>query len=580
MAFSDLGILIGDVTLAKIERTTKDPMKAQEKLLKRILSKSKNCELGRKYNFADIHSIEDFRKKVPLSTYEDYDPLVDRMIHNREKNLMYTGYNVRYCSSSGSVGKPKTLPRCAFDLWNMQCIGFSCTVSTSAHYLKNVMGKKMPPQMGPLVLVLTGHRLEDNKQCNGAGQVPLTYLKPITRFFCTSPLSLLYPEHEELLDTSYLQLRFALENEKVSYIGSLIITLVTIMFDYLEKNWQQLCDDIEKGTIGENVRITPELRAEYEKKFKPNPKRAAALRKEFEKGFDTPIAPRIWPKLSWAYGMVGSTLKIYLEQLRHYIGNDIPIHNMGYAAAEGFFAMPTELNCHDGVLIPYGIFFEFIPVDDDLGDEEPDGSKTLLINELEVGKKYEMVVTNSSGLYRYRMEDIVQVTRMHNNTPMIEFLYRRNLSMNVANEKTTTEMVDYSAKTMFEKTGLEHVGHSFYADFSTNPPRYCMLTEVRGEVTEEKRQEMIDILDEELKGVNEKYYKYRRWGMLNRPEILILKPSTYSDYNEHLRSKGVVLNQIKPVTVINSKPREEFFFSHVLTEKSETLDFVKENQDK
>ena len=136
MAFSDLGILIGDVTLAKIERTTKDPMKAQEKLLKRILSKSKNCELGRKYNFADIHSVEEFRKKVPLSTYADYDPLVDRMIHNKENNLMYTGYNVRYCSSSGSVGKPKTLPRCAFDLWNMQCIGFSCTVSTSAHYLR------------------------------------------------------------------------------------------------------------------------------------------------------------------------------------------------------------------------------------------------------------------------------------------------------------------------------------------------------------------------------------------------------------------------------------------------------------
>ncbi|MBQ7100914.1 MAG: GH3 auxin-responsive promoter family protein, partial [Clostridia bacterium] len=60
MAFSDLGILIGDVTLAKIERTTKKPLEAQEKLLKRILSKSKNCELGKKYGFADIHSIDDF----------------------------------------------------------------------------------------------------------------------------------------------------------------------------------------------------------------------------------------------------------------------------------------------------------------------------------------------------------------------------------------------------------------------------------------------------------------------------------------------------------------------------------------
>ncbi|MBR6620163.1 MAG: GH3 auxin-responsive promoter family protein [Clostridia bacterium] len=578
MAISDFGILLGDVTLAKVEATTKNPMKAQEKLLNKIIRKNKNCELGKKFGFADIHSIDDFRAKVPLTTYEDYDPLVDRMIQNKENNLMYSGYNFRYCSSSGSVGKPKILPKSAFDLWNMQCIGFSCTVATSAHYLKNVMGKKMPPQMGPLVLVLTGHRLEDNKMCNGAGQVPLTYLKPITPFFCTSPNSLLYPEHEDKLDTAYLQLRFALENEKVSYIGSLIITLVTTMFDYLEENWQRLCDDIEKGTIGVDVRITPELRQEYEKMFKPNPKRAAALRKEFEKGFDTPIAPRIWPRLTWAYGMIGSNLKIYVEKLRRSIGDDIPIHNMGYAAAEGFFAMATELNVHDGVLIPYGIFFEFIPVNDDVEEEETENPKTLLLNELEVGKKYEMVVTNSSGLYRYRMEDIVEVTRMHNNTPMIEFLYRRNLSMNVANEKTTTQMVDHSAKRTFERTGYEFVGHSFYADFSTTPPRYCMLTEVKGDVSEEKRQEMIDVLDEELKEVNEKYYKYRRWGMLNRPEILILKPNTYWDYKEQLRSQGVVLNQIKPVTVINSKPREEFFFTHVLTENSSTLEFWKEHK--
>ena len=579
MAFSDIGVLIGDVTLAKIERTTKDPMKAQEKLLKRILNKSKNCELGKKYGFADINGIEDFRSKVPLTTYEDYDALVDRMIHKREKNIMYTGYNVRYCSSSGSVGKPKVLPKSIYDIWNMQCIGFSCTVSTTAHHLKKVCGKKMPAQMGPIVLILTGHELEDGKMCNGAGQVPLTYLKPITKFFCTSPVSLLYAEHEELLDTSYLQLRFALQEEKVSYIGSVVITLVTTMFDYLEKNWEMLCDDIEHGTINQSVKITPEHRAEYEKKLKPNPKRAEFLRQEFRKGFDTPIAPRIWPRLCYAYGMVGSNLKVYVDTLRRSVG-DIPIHNMGYAAAEGFFALPIELDVHDSMVVPYSVFFEFIPVNDDIEEDETEQPKTLLLNELEVGKKYEMVVTNSSGLYRYRMEDIVQVTRMHNNTPVIEFLYRKNLSMNVANEKTTTAMVDFAATQTFEKTGNEFVGYSFYPDFSTNPPRYCMLAELKGDISEEKRQEMIEVMDEELKGVNEKYYKYRRWGMLNRPEILVLKPDTYFEYKENLRNQGVHLNQIKPVTVINSKAREDFFFSHVLTEKSETLDYVKANQDK
>lgn len=575
MPFSDLGIFLGDISLWEIDHYTKNPLKAQEMTLRKILKRNKNCELGKKYGFADIKSIDEYRKKVPLTTYADYDALVDRMIHNREKNIMYTGANIRYCSSSGSVGKPKILPKGVKDLWNMQCIGFSCSCATAAHHLKKTKGIRMPSQMGPLVLILTGHRLEDGKQCNGAGQVPLTYLKPILKTFITSPDSLLFPEHEELLDTSYLQLRFALENRKVTYLGSIVITLLTTMFDYLEENWEMLCDDIEKGIINPDIKITPELYDEYSKKLKPNPKRAEELRREFKKGFDIPIAPRIWPKLVWAYGMVGSNLKIYIKKLRKSIGNDIPIHNMGYAAAEGFFAMPTELDVDDSVLLPHCIFFEFIPVNDDDEENEDKNPKTLLINELEVGKKYEVVVSNFSGLYRYRMEDIVQVTKMYNNTPRVELLYRRNLSMNVANEKTTTQMVDFAAKETSSATNVEFIGHSFYADFSTKPPRYCMFIEPKNEIDEAKRSELIKALDEKLCEVNEKYFKYRRWGMLNEPEVLVLKPKTYWDYRESLRGKGVVLNQIKPVTVINSEERERFFFSHILTEGSETEKFWK-----
>ena len=565
MAFSDLGILLGDVTLAEVNHATKDPMKAQEKTLKKILKKNKNCELGKKYKFDNINSIADYQKMVPLSTYDDYAPYVDRMINNKENNIMFTGWNVRYCSSSGSVGKPKILPKSVKDLWTMQCVGFSGTVATSAHHLKKYKNKKMPAQMGPLVLILTGHPLEDGKMCNGAAQIPLLYLLPITRFFCTSPNSLLVPEHEELLDTSYLQLRFALEERKVSYIGSLVITLVTTMFDYLKENWEMLCDDIEKGIINPNIKITPELKAEYSKKFKPNPKRAAELRREFEKGFDDPIAPRIWPKLTWAYGMVGSNLKVFVEKLRKYIGDDVPIHGMGFAAAEGFFAMATKLDSHDGTLLPHTLFYEFLPISDD-DEDNIDETKALLIDQLEMGKKYELVVSNFSGLYRYRMEDVVQVTGMHNNTPTIEFLYRRNLGMNLANEKTTTEMVDMAAKQTADEMGNEFVGHSLYADYSTNPPRYCMLAEPVNPVSEEDRQKYIDILDEKFKQFNEKYFKYRRWGMINRPEVLFLQPKTYWDYREYLRSKGKVLNQVKPVTIINSEERCEFFFSHVATE--------------
>ena len=70
-------------------------------------------------------------------------------------------------------------------------------------------------------------------------------------------------------------------------------------------------------------------------------------------------------------------------------------------------------------------------------------------------------------------------------------------------------------------------------------------------------------LDEFLNESNEKYFKYRRWNMIDSPKILLLKKDTYADYREMLKKQGRVLNQIKPVTVINTDERKEFFFSHV-----------------
>lgn len=567
MSFSDLGILLGDISLAEVEWFTRDPMRSQRAVLRKIVRRSQTSELGCKLDFAAIRTIDDYRAKVPLSVYTDYAPYVERMMQG-EKNLMYTGPNIRYCTSSGSVGKPKILPKSVNDLWKMQCIGFSCSVATAAHDLRRKKGVRMPRQIGPLALSLTGHTAKDGKKINDAGQVPLDYLKYIMPFFCTSPLSLLYPEHEEQLDTAYLQLRFALADRSVSYLGSLVITLLTTMFDYMERHWEMLCDDIEHGTVDPSVRITPEMRRMVCKKLKPDPARAAELRREFEKGFDDPIAPRIWPRLTWAYGMVSSTLSVYVQKLRRYIGPDIPLHNMGYAAAEGFFAMATELDASDYVLLPHCVFFEFIPVDDEDDDAQTEREpQTLLLSELEVGKKYEVVISNFSGLYRYRMFDVVQVTRMYNRTPQVEFLYRRNLGMNIANEKMTTDMVDEAVKNTANDLGLTLAGYSFCDDFSTDPPRYCMVCEPTEPVDEATRQKMIASLDGYLKAYNDKYL-IRRASMIGAPEVLLLQTGTYASYRESLQRKGRVLNQIKPVVVLNTQERRDFFLSRAVTPSS------------
>lgn len=562
MGVSDIGVFFGNIVFKGVDHFTSIPMETQQKTLQTIMKKNKDCELGKKYDFASITTLKEFQDKVPLSTFEDYLPLINRMVDNNEENIITGSKVIRYCSSSGSVGIPKLQPKTGRDLFNMQSMGFAATPACASRYFREQgIAKKLPAQRGPLLLSLNGHPLKNGMRCNGAGQIPFTYLLPLIPFFSTTPMDILFPEDEENTDMSYFQLRFALVDRKVTYLGSMVITLMLTMFEYLEANWEMICNDIEKGTIDPSIRCPESLRRKYEK-IKPNPKRAAELRAEFEKGFDTdvPIAKRIWPKVCWGYGMISSTLSVYVEKLHRYMG-DMPMHNMGYAASEGYMAMPVTLNANDYVLLPRSIIYEFLPVD------APDGTRPLLMDELEVGKDYEIIVTNFSGLYRYRILDIVRVTGKYNNTPKIEFLYRSNMGLNVTNEKTTTQMLDYVANCIQKEFNISFRGYSYYGDNDAagELPRYMFLCDTDSDIPTARKKELEEFIDKCFRDCNEKYDKYRRWGMLREPVVAQLEKGAYDAYKASLVAQGRVLNQIKPVICINTDERKEFFFSRIVS---------------
>lgn len=562
---TNYGIFLGNIVLKTFDKYAEIPAETQEERLMKILHDNKDCELGKKYDFANIHSFDEYQEKVPLSEFDDIAPLVDRILENGEQNIITSKKVIRFCSSSGSVGKPKFQPKTARDLWNMQCNGFATTPAIAARWFKQQgLLKNLPAQMGPMVVDLNGHKVgKDGYQCNGAAQVPFDYVKPLMKNFTTTPLDILYPEDNENTDTAYFQLRFALEKpEKITYLGSIVITLLTGMFEYFEDNWEMICDDIAKGTISDKVRAPKSLRDKYSKRFKPNPQLAAKIAEECKKGFidtEVPFGKRIWPNLTWGYGMIGSTLSAYVDKLRKYVG-DLPMHNMGYAASEGFFAFPVELNATDYALLPRCEVFEFIP----WGEDEEYTGKPLKLHEIEVGKDYEIIITNFSGLYRYKICDVVRVTGMYKNTPKVEFLYRTNMGLNLANEKTTTEMLDAVAVAVRDKFNIELDGYSFYSDAKSKETHYVMLIESKGStVPTDKKAEIEELVDETFREINEKYEKYRKWGMIYMPEVLQLEDGTNDAYKQMLISQGKHLNQIKPVTVINNAEREEFFFGHV-----------------
>ena len=122
----------GKAVLAAFREETKHPMEAANALLMRLLEDNKDTEYGKKYGFADIHSIEDYQKKVPVATYDTFAPYLERMMAGEKDILTAYSFN-HFNETSGTVGNPKVVPmtdRQSDVFAKYTCICTACWVRT------------------------------------------------------------------------------------------------------------------------------------------------------------------------------------------------------------------------------------------------------------------------------------------------------------------------------------------------------------------------------------------------------------------------------------------------------------------
>lgn len=550
---------LGRAELKKVDFYSSYAVKKQKKILKKLMKQNKNTVYGKLHNFKDVKSVEDYQKIVPYSAYPDYEEYIDRMANKGEKNLITKRAIPRYAESSGSTGKSKLVPMSWWALWICQCYSFSAPVGCAFKYFKEKKGIRIPPQHGLLTIEVLAHKTPGGAIAGGLAAHPMINMKPITHLYCTSPREVMFPKTRDAMDMHYMKLRFALASRDVSYIGTVFVTMVESMLFYLENNWEMLCDDIEKGTINESIPCPPDVREALLKKCKPDPERAEELRREFRKGFDEEaIVPRIWPKIGYLYGMGTGSLSHYAKKLRRYIGPDLPLHYLGYAASEGLMAVPMELDSYEYVLLPQSGFYEFLPID------APEGTTPLTIDQLEVGKDYEIIITNTSGFYRYRIEDVVKVTGYHNQSPKITFLYRQNQIANISGEKINQHAFAILVNELSTAVGENFNGYCIYPDRTTSPGHYQLLIEPENpDVPDSDAEKYAEIFEKRLCETNVLVPPLIRNGALGHCEVKFLKTGTYEEYRDVLRAKGANLNQVKPVKVLDNEERIEYFFSHV-----------------
>ena len=544
--------------LKYFEQITKNPIEESSKVLFKILEDNKDTEYGKKYNFKDIHSIEDYQKMVPVITYEDIACDIERM-KSGEKNIL-TSYNFNHMNrTSGTTGEPKLIP-----LTDEQTEVF---MKYESQYMQGILDKYLDPSWveGKFFSLVEGkHMTLDNGITVGAASSIISDtlkgdLEPYSSLFkalYTSPAEAMVPGPE--IDTKYIHLRFAIAERNIVGISASLYSLIVVFMTYLYNNYEVLINDIEKGTIDSSITLPDDVRESLLKKIEPMPERAKELREIFKNGPDIPFMPLIWPKLQYVVGIGTGDLSSYDNILKEqFHGGKIHSIYMGIQSSEGLWSVSRGIDDINSILVPDSSFMEFLDLD--YGD---DFSKCVTIDKLEEGKKYQLVVTSFVGLYRYRLSDSVKVTGFYNETPTVEFMYRVNNTINMAAEKTTEIMFQIAVEKTLDELDLSLKDYEVFADFSAVPGQYVVMIETDDEKRFSiSREELSKVFLEKLCNVNPEFrYRYEI-DYLQAPDVYFEKPGAQILFKEKMDALGKGGAQFKPVHIIRTSEQKEFFLN-------------------
>ena len=549
----------GRTALRKFDDSTIHASSNNKELLKKLLNDNKETEYGKKYNFASICNISDYQQRVPLTTYDDYETYIDRMTEHGERNLLTAYPVVFYASTSGTSGSPKKIPVTDKGLSVFQNHSATIQFAVFSEFYKNTKWKDFHNGAVFLLLSLSHEPLKDGVEFGSISSAALDEEKrKAMSYFITTPKEVL--SHTQNTDLKYLHSRYALAEREISLMaGAYIPALVDIM-NYIKENQKDLVSDIRNGIIGKGIRMPDELRKTLEEDLKPDPKRADELETIFSEGFNEKIMQKIWPKLQGISAIWAGNFSMYARKLQQFSGRSIPYYTNTYVSSEGVFGIARHPFDQCYAMIPESCFYEFIPMDGKAGSDEENNPQTLLIDEVEEGKEYELVITNQSGFYRYRMGDVIRVVGFYNESPLVVFKYRKKNIVSIAGEKFTEDHLLSAIREFERRTDISIIDYCMYPDREAEPGRYVIIIEPNEKVPAEKLEECKKVLAEELTRASTSYAHYVHGGNMGEPEIIFLQSQTFQLQREMKMYKtGLTENQLKTVRVLTTKEQIGFF---------------------
>ena len=571
--------------LRRMEQASLHASEVSHETLMRIIRQNEDTEYGQKFDFRNIHSYEEYTLKVPFSEYSDYEPYIERMVLFGAKKLITVSDVLYFAHTSGSSGASKMIPRTKEEL----DILFS-DIFMRAFGLREwtMAGKQGIAEMGVSGMkdVSAGIK-EYMPRCKGAnfmetqigftpsgiahGAISETLNHPADTALCSVfPEELVYSAAD--YDRRHVKLLFALREKHLGYLMSTFSPMMYDMIVYLQKHWRELCEDLEAGEIRQEIAVDRRLRLTLNAMLQPDPKRADEIRSIMSEFGNGAFIPLIWPDLSMVACVGTAAFAPYMSKIRQHLGPDIAVDYLGYVASESTVAAQINEGEEAYMLLPYSGFYEFIPVDEGAtstsevvcSSAEESTSRVprpLLMEQLEVGREYELVVTNLSGFYRYRIGDVIRVVGFHNRCPMIVFSYRKNQLASMYGEKITESVMQNAIAKLSEQSGTLILEYSIYPDKDSDPGHYVVLLESDVEIGPDLWPHYSEILDKILCEAHDSYCQKIEKKIMLPLEVRFVQPQTFALYRDLKVMEGASPNQIKPLHVINDDKLKRFFLA-------------------
>lgn len=539
----------------EFEALCQDAVAIQEKFLLERLSENKDTEYGKLFGFEDIHSVEEYQKELPITFHYDYEAAIDRQVDG-EEGLLTADKPVFYCISSGSTDSPKYVPIVEKDIQRQYFYWHDLIRETIRRQIPDATDEEL---FGRIFETGEFRRnfMSDGTMSGVRASALHRYLESKGEFDSncyTAPLEVMFPDQME--DMLYVKLRFALACRDVTAIHGVFVNRVVGMFRYLVDNWDAFLSDIETGEVSDCFPVSHEWRRYLEEKLPADPERAAELRKFPKESLSKGLVRKIWPKIKYGQLIGGSMFAAYMDMLWTYV-EDLPIHFFTYAASEGCFGIARNMGEEDAyyVLLPDTCFYEFL-------SETGDGERIYTIRDVEVGSKYEILITTLSGMYRYAIGDVVEVVGFEGQAPVVRVCYRKSQVINIADEKMNVRQLENAMRKFQRRAECSAEGYCVDGDYTKKLPRYILYLELAdGKLPEDAAEILDECLMESCSG----YKRDRELAELDKVFIQPVPKGAFKAYGRFVAKLGRRKEQDKPLRILITEEQKAFFGGALLS---------------